>query len=750
MFEPPQTQPEVVMQQAPSLRELALIGGGHTHVQVLRKLIMAPLRGVRVTVIVDRPVSMYSGMVPGFVAGQYRADELAIDVRPLAQRAGARLIVAPVLRVDAAAKRVELRGRPPLRYDLASLNIGSTVAHLDLPGVREHAWPTRPITSFVARLDRWFAQQSPSSEPFPVVIVGGGAAGVELAFCLHERLRALGCERPEVTLVTSGERLLSERSPRLSKLIATEAAARGIALRAGARAASVEADAVVLESGERLPSRLTAWVAGASALPLATASGLPTDARGFVRVRDDLRVVGFDDLFAAGDCAVLESWPDIPKAGVYAVRQGPVLWDNLVATALGEGRELTPYRAQRDYLALLNLGDGRAVGSKWGLHAGGAMAFQWKDQIDRAFMAKFQVLGLDGSELPGFLRGLPAMDDGAMRCGGCAAKVGPDPLHAALDRLPPPAEDATVHLGAAERDDVAEVSHGGRRLVVSTDGMSAMVDDAWWVGRVAAANALSDLYAHRSLPRHATAWVQVPASEDPEELLVHTLSGVRATLDAAGVSLVGGHSSVATELAVGVTVFGDRDGRLMRQAEPGDVLVLSRPLGSGVLLRADRLGRATGPWMQALLEDLARGNGPGAAALRLQEDAVAVTDVTGFGLVGHLWSLLGRGRLSALLHLDALPTYDGVDYLLQHGVRSTFHGQNAALASHVRAGEADPNRLALLYDPQTSGPLLVALPEDDARALVAHLIAGGDDAAAIVGRVDRVAQGERATIRVVS
>ncbi|MEC7946816.1 MAG: FAD-dependent oxidoreductase, partial [Myxococcota bacterium] len=471
-------------------REVVLVGGGHAHVQVLRRQVMAPLPDARITVVVDRPLAVYSGMVPGFVAGQYPRHALEIDIRPLARRAGARVVVSRAERINAARQEIHLEGRPPLRYDLCSLNVGATVAGHALPGVREHALSTRPIGHFVARVDAAMERlrHSTGDAPTRIVIVGAGAGGVELAFCLHTRLRSSG-RNLDICLVGSGPEPLPGRHPRVVKKVRDAARDRDIRLLDGARVVAVESDAVLLADERRIPADLVVWVAGAAPHGLARSSLLPTDQRGFIRIDDQLRVVGHTNLFAVGDCALLDSWPDCPRAGVYAVRQGPVLAANLGAAL--RGRPPAAYRPQRDFLTLLNLGDGRAIGARNGLVVEGRMTFRLKDWIDRRFMERFQVLGPDGAARTGFETGMPEMaaTEMEMGCGGCAAKVGATPLARALGRLPPQ-DDADIAMGIDPPDDAVALRRAGETLVASVDAFPAFTDDPWLVGRVAARNAV--------------------------------------------------------------------------------------------------------------------------------------------------------------------------------------------------------------------------------------------------------------------
>jgi len=712
--------------------DLALVGAGHAHVQVLRRFMMAPMRGVRLTLVVDRPIAVYSGMVPGFVAGDYAAPELEIDAVPLARRAGARVVIAPAVSLDPAARRIELAGRPPLVFDVASLDVGATVRDLDLPGVREHALATRPIASFVSELD---ARVAALPERPRLVVVGAGAAGVELAFTLDARLRAAG-RRPALCVVAAGGDVLEGYPARVRRLARRTLAARGIELRCGTRVRGVTRDGVDLGDAA-LAADLVVWATGAAPLPFPCGPGLPRDAAGFVPVRPSLEVEGCPGIFAAGDCASLPFAPWVRKAGVYAVRQGPVLDANLRAKLRG-GR-LRDYAPQRDFLTLLNLGDGAALGAKWGLAARGRGVVRWKDRIDRRFMRRFQVLDATGAPAEGFpSRESMGMEE--MPCGGCAAKVGAGALDAALARLAKAPDDPSVRVGLAERGDAALLAlPRGDRVLATVDAFRAFTDDPWWVGRVAAVNAISDVLAMGGRARHALALVNVPEedADRAEETLFQVLSGVRAALDPLGVSLVGGHSTSGGDLYVGLSVMGDPEGEPLPRSglAPGDRLVLTKALGTGVLLAADMRGLLPGPDLAALLGALARPNLEAARVAREVETG-ACTDVSGFGLAGHASELLRASGVSARLHAGALPAWPAARELLARGLRSTYHEQNArgrrGIAVEAGVDRADAE---LLFDPQTSGGLLFGVAAARAGEALAALRAAGDADAAVIGEV---------------
>jgi selenide,water dikinase len=597
--------------------------------------------------------------------------------------------------------------------------------------VRAHALATRPIHDFVDRLDAALAEarKERGAEPLRVVVVGGGAAGVEVAFTLEARLRAQATAS-RFTLVAAWPTLLPGAASGFARKTEREAGRRGIRLRLGAEVTGARADRVCLLDDADEPADLVVWATGAAALPWLAEVEVPRNSDGFLRVRESFQCVGFDDLFAAGDCAALDAHPWVPKAGVYAVRAGPILDANLRARLAG-GR-LRPYRPQRDFLALLNLGGGRALGGKWGLAVAGRSVWRVKDAIDRRFVTRFRA------------DSLPEMGDEPMPCGGCAAKLDAGALTRALAALPPAAEDDSVLLGLDRADDAAAFrTKAGDVVLATVDGFRAFSDDPWLVGRVAAVNAVSDVYAKGGRPRHALAWVTLPEAEGAgsERMLVQVMAGVRAALDPLGVSLVGGHTTTGPELQVGLAITGELapgepplgQGGLA----PGDRLVLSKPLGSGVLLAADMQGRARGEWIEALHLSLLRANDAAAVVAR-RFGARAATDISGFGLAQHLGAMLRASGLAASVDAAALPSYPGALSLLRDGVRSTFHGQNVASASLLCDATSLEQRPegALLFDPQTSGGLLFGVSAEQADRALAALQEGGDRGAAVIGRVE--------------
>lgn len=754
-------------------KTLVLVGGGHAHVQVLRRFAMDPPPGARLVVVLDQPIAVYSGMVPGFVAGDHPLSALEIDVVPLARRAAAAVILSAAVDLDPIRREIHFADRPPLRFDLASLDVGSTVRGQDLPGVAEHALSTRPIARFASELEARLARfaraatardgssRTGSARMPEILVVGAGAAGCELALALAGRLRGTDPARGiRIRLATAEATALAGASRALERATAAALCEQEIELlvktrilaidrvhddedEAMAGGAGAPAFLAQTDRGERLAADLVVWATGAAPIAFVRsigARGVACDASGFLAVRDTLQWRDDDALFAVGDCARQDAHPWVPRAGVYAVRQGPVLERNLRAALAG--LRLEPYRPQRDFLALLHRGDGQAIGGKWGLAFSGRGMLRLKHRIDLAFMQRFQVLAESETAASANTERdslASAIDDG-MPCGGCAAKVEARLLGAVLDRLPPAPPDDSVLAGLSARDDVAATRAGDGRITLhNLDSIRAFCDDPYLVGRVAAANALSDLFAKGGQPRHAQALIGLPEDAGPdlrEAMLEEALLGLRAVLDPLAVSLLGGHTQTSDVLTIGLAITGEgpQRGPWLSQsgARADDELWLTKPLGTGVVLAADMRGHARGTWIAAAHAAMVRTNAT-AGRIVHSAGAHAATDVTGFGLAGHLLSLLRDATLAVALERRAIPLLPGAAELFARGLRSTAHAGNRADFAPRIAGASEADE-AWLFDPQTSGGLLFALPPSAGPALRSAFESAGEPAPVRIGR----------------
>ncbi|RTL62648.1 MAG: selenide, water dikinase SelD [Hyphomicrobiales bacterium] len=736
----------------PVLKDIVLVGAGHAHVGVLRMFGMNPVPGVRLTLITRQVHTPYSGMLPGLIAGTYTFDEAHIDCAPLAAFAGARIYQDEAVGLDLDGKRVVCRGRPPVPYDVLSIDIGSTPGLGGVAGADAHAVPVKPIDGFLERFEAARARVLAARGKASIVVVGGGAGGVELMLALERRLRedlvarGLDAKGISYTIVSASGDILPAFPQRFRGLAGEALAARGIDVVTGDRVARVEEGRLVLESGVTRPADVVFWTTQAAAAPWLRETGLALDANGFIRVGRTLQSVSHPDVFAAGDIAAMDNAPR-PKSGVFAVRQGKTLADNLARIVAG--RPLRHHRPQREAMYLLSMADGHAIGSRNGFVFSGPWVWRWKDRIDRRFMQKFNELPQMPAEAAPQVAGvadreaIKEISALAMRCGGCGAKVGATVLSRALGAIVPVArEDVVVGLDAP--DDAAIVDTGGPLLSVQTiDYFRAIVDDPYIFGKIAANHALGDIYAMGGEPQTALAIATIPYGLEAkvEADLSMMMAGANEILHDAHCALVGGHTSEGAELALGFALNGlvARD-KAMRKGglRPGDALLVTKPIGTGSLLAAHMRAKTKSRWLFAALAHMVQSNRKAAEIIQ-QHGAHAATDVTGFGLLGHLVEMVRASNVDVSLDVGAVPLLDGLEETMALGIFSSLQPQNVRLRRAIRNLEAAASHplYPALFDPQTAGGLLAAVPADQAEACLAALHKAGYVRAARIGTVQQ-------------
>lgn len=699
--------------QTPSLpftKDLVLIGGGHSHALVLQAWAMNPLPGARVTLINPGPTATYSGMLPGFVAGHYQRDQLDIDLIRLARRAGARLVMAAATGIDTQARRIQVKGGPDIGFDVASIDIGTTSGMPDLPGFAKHGVPAKPLGRFATR----WARYADSTGPARVAVIGGGVAGAELALAMAHRLRNAG--RDAQVSVIEQNRAFTALGPKAASQMRAALKQHGIMLLEGAAPERISKTGVHLNDGRRVEADFITGAAGAKPHEWLAGTGL-TDSQGFIPI--DLRLRSSNPtIFAVGDCAEMTASPR-PKAGVYAVRQAPILLNNLRATLSGSGG-LKPYVPQNDYLKLVSLGEKAALGERLGITFSGRWVWRWKDQIDTAFMDKFSLPKPIKPALPWpRASGTVPAGDQAL-CGGCGAKLGLPTLRRALHGN----DDTPVG------DDAAILRVGQTRQVISHDHLRAMVDDPVTLTRIAAVHALGDIWAMGATPQAAVSSIILPHQSPvlAERHLREITQTAHDVMTQAGAKIVGGHSTQGAEMTIGFTVTGLCHGEpiTLEGARPGDHLILTKPLGSGVIMAGDMEGKARGTDVAEALRVMTR---PQTRAARHLANAHAMTDVTGFGLVGHLSNMLHASGVGAEIVQDAIPLMTGALRLSEKGIRSTLYPQNREGFEHF----PETAHSSLLFDPQTGGGLLAAIGGDPAPVIEA--LRQDEETAALIGRI---------------
>ena len=711
---------------------IVLLGIGHTNAYVLKQWRMQPRHDAELICVSNHALASYSGMFPGVLSGQYTLEESQIDLVRLCRAAGARLVTGRIKSIDHEYRELLFEDHPPLAYDWLSIGVGSQPDQRDLE-IADGAsiLVLKPMQTLLGRLQQHlqdWVRNAPNSVECRLLIVGGGVGGIEVGLCLQKWLKKEYPQtRFQLTLAYRGGRLAGGLSPAAEQQLRKVLQGQGIELLSESEVVRVAHDHVETRSGQQIPADGVIWATGAVGANWMQGLGLPLDDRGFLRTQANLTCVDHPRIFAVGDCGSIDGQA-IPKAGVYAVRQGPVLWENL-ARGL-EGQELRDFVPQGNFLKLVNAGDGTAIADYFGKSWRAGWVWKWKNRIDRRFMSMYQ----------DYTAMAPVMDTGESElqqpfCAGCGSKVGAQLLSRVLTRLSQATSDQPVSQQPVSEqmvssldkiEDVALVPQERHPWAAwSVDYFTSPVEEPALAGRIAALHAASDLHAKGLEPEHAVAIVQIPHGDpvEQERYLFEALSGALQELNGMNCRLVGGHTIESERFALGFSMLANVDEKQVRSKsspQEGDYLIVTKPLGTGILLASHMNAECRALWWEPLIRSMLQSNAwAGKTAARL--GAHAVTDITGFGLAGHLVEMLAPQQFSAACALGRVPLLPGVMELIREGVQSTLAPANRqSESSFRRSGDVTLEQLAgdlgaaysSLFDPQTCGGLLIALPAE--------------------------------------
>lgn len=686
---------------------LVLAGGGHTHALLLKKWALHPeSKPDDLVVLVSKySTTLYSGMVPGLLAGLYQIKDLEINLRQLSDQAKITFIKAEILGLDVKNKQLIFDNRAPLSFTRLSLNLGAITP----PSENKNPFhiTIKPLEGALA----WIATQDLEDQreiTTPLTIIGSGLAAIEASLALRKRWK----NRPLQLQVRKGRKRMQPFLKELNKanirLIPDDQVINGPALRC---------------TGSRPP----AWL---------SQSGLPMNDEGRIRTDRSLQVLDHPDLFATGDCAIIEMEPR-PASGVWAVRAAPILAKNI--TRQTTNQPLIEWRPQQHAVQLVGGFNRAGEPVAWALRNGFSLGpsrrlWRWKKTIDLRFMGMFQMQPM-------------ANESHAMACRGCAAKLPARSLEKAL-------EQAGLGIYGTEPQDAAQLDEQWSQ---SVDGFPALISDPWLNARITTLHACSDLWACGQRVHSAQMILTLPEipSQQQEWLMSQSLQGAQSALIQQSAQLLGGHTLVARDqspstpamgLQLTLTVNGKQNprGRFWGKGklQPGDALLLSRSLGTGVILAAAMAGATKSHHLEQALEQMATSQHHLLEQLLAQESQQltcihACTDITGFGLLGHLGEMISASQPDILIKLqkDAIPSLPGSLELLGEGYYSTLapsnrrswalldpagnHPAKVSLTSASTRSHWQDNQsiLELLVDPQTCGPLLVSCSKSAAKVL---------------------------------
>jgi selenide, water dikinase len=735
-----------------------------------RKLVLE--QGIRVTLIARDVHTPYSGMLPGFVAGHYTMEDIHLDLEKLCRFSNIRLIHASARSISYGnVKEIECDdGRPPVRYDALSIDVGSAPSGTP----PSHVIPVKPIAHFAARymqlqdIMKRSTQLYSASNPFRVLVVGGGAGGIELACAVQYNLQCIlerqGISKDAVKLViaTRGGSLLEQHNGNVRKIFRRIVAERNIEILYNTEVTDIE----LLESGKKVtvtnagtPIQFDEclWCTNACAPDwISQNTPFATTSEGFLRVHTTYECIHHPGVFAAGDCCHMDQYPR-PKAGVFAVRAGPPLLENVLNYLTS--RRLVSHKPQRHFLGIISTGDQYAIASKGNWFAlEGKLVWKLKDYIDRTWMAKYielpdvekmmeQMHLKISKSIPDAVRQkgpevLAAFAADSMRCGGCGAKVGATTVSRVLKAIYQRQLKRAKLFNlsdphAIDHDDAAvvPVPKGVVATINTIDYFRSFVSDPFVFGKVAAVHALSDIHAMGAKAQTALALAVVPFAADEnitESTLLELLSGASDVFQDENVQIVGGHTCEGSELACGFAIQGYTGSpeRLLRKrgGRVGDKIVLTKPIGTGALFAADMRAKCKGDFVVEALQSMIVSNVQASDIAARTKGVHSCTDVTGFGLAGHLLEMLvaeQEKQIGADLQIHDIPFLPGGIEASRNKIFSSLQRDNIrngrAVSNHADVAAACPIEYPLIFDPQTAGGLLFFVDRESCPGFVNEL-----------------------------
>ena len=720
-----------MIQVQPIVKHVVLIGGGHTHALVIRMWAMKPIPGVRLTLISPSWQTPYSGMLPGLLAGHYTYDDVHIDLRKLCTWANIRFIEDRVVALERNHKILTLKHHPDMTYDTVSIDIGAS-PNLKRPGFKAFAHPVKPINQFypnyLACIERCRLHKPSSKSPFRIAVVGGGAGGIEVVLAMANALSDI--QHLNITLILKKEALLTTYPHKIAQAVSTALNEMGVIIESNFNVIKVEKNSLISDQNQKVCADEIFFCTQVVASEWPKKAGLECDTNGFITVNKQLKSINDDNIFAVGDIANMATTPRA-KAGVYAVRQAPVLLENIKRHLLKKA--LIPYVPQDGFLSLISLGQKKAIAAKnsFTVTKRSFQTMLWciKDAIDQRFMSKFDDLPLlsmhSHQEID--LRLIDQTQQNeiknhAIRCAGCGSKVGSSVLRNVINHLL--GEDHFMPEDAV----IIKTPHSS--LLQTVDQITSPIDDPYLFGKIATLHALSDIFAMNATPKSVQILLNLPFAaigiQTQEMTLV--MQGVLEVLNAHNCHLSGGHTAEAKELSLGLVVNAlPRQNKSLfhkNRLKSGDILVLSKPIGTGVILAAQMQNVGSkdwcykGSWHSAAINSMLLSNQQ-ASHIFSELEIEACTDVTGFGLLGHLAEMLEASRCKADIKLEQIPLLAGARELSEQNIRSSLYPHNLEISNKLSISAEIINHptYPLLFDPQTSGGLLAGVSPEKFLAL---------------------------------
>ncbi|MBF95707.1 MAG: Selenide, water dikinase [Alphaproteobacteria bacterium MarineAlpha9_Bin4] len=672
-------------------KDLVLLGAGHSNIEVIRYFGKLKLEGLRITLISKHTHTTYSGMVPGYIEGEYQWNDINVDLVKLCYRNDIKIIIGEVTKVLGEQKKVFLKNRPPIEFDFLAVNLGIKSKTENIIGANKFALSLKPISEINKILKNILASKSKN-----IVIVGAGAAGVEVSLALKKRLIKTNVKK-NIILIAKGNSLMKSYNQSVSKKLNKELKKNNIQIRYNSSVTKIKKNYIEINNKDKVLSSCTLLATNASAPDVLKKSDLSLSINGFIEVTRELQSKNFKYIFASGDIADIENLK-LVKAGIYAVKQAKILKVNLRNFFLK--KELKCYLPQKSYLSLIGTANGKAIANKSILTLRGTFFWKLKKFIDRRFINKYSVIGFKENNLDQIKSTEPI--DYAMQCNGCGSKVPQNVIKNIFSK--------NYMIGSND----ADLIYGTKDLVHTVDVITSLIDDDYLMGRIAAKHSLNDLIAANSYLVSTQMMLGVPKSSTTiqKRCVYQIKEGALSIFKEFNIKINGGHTySVDDEKStVGFSLIGKMKNRFTKNNKDNNKLkiYMTGKVGTALVIAALRQNKISGKYYHEVIKEMTKSNFVIYEAFK-KYNITDITDISGFGLALHLKNLLIRNKRfkGANIYLDKIMILKGAIEAMKCNVLSSLSYSNKSNLNNYLEIKSNKNDiLDILFDPQTAAGFL--------------------------------------------
>ena len=697
------------------IKNLVLVGCGHSHLYALKHLAMAPMKNVVITLISDVLYTPYSGMIPAYIAKHTNFENSHIDIVPLAKFANTNLINENINKIDFKNKKILFHHRPPLQYDVVSINIGSQAATYNIDNADKHAIKIKPIHTFLKYWDEHINEIPKWQGLYYITIVGGGTSSIEVILAMQYRIRKAlekkrrAFESVKYQIITSHDTILTKHNSKVQQYFINFLQEKDIKLITQTRIREVQEKEIISEQGVVFPSNFTLLATGASPQSWVKNCSIATDKQGCILVKNTLQSLSYPEVFATGDIATIENYKR-EKSGVYAVKQGRYIYENICK--FFENKPLKNYTPQENFLSLISTGNKNAVLSKNNRFYSGSNMWKLKMKIDENFVKRYNTLPTMKEDFESNDKTYIPDDYNKMRCGGCGNKAAGTVLYKVLNNLKTFKNPAVVKTHAFFEDAAVLKMDAKQYLVQSVDFFKNFLDDPFTFGKITANHCLNDILAMGAEPISALVTLTIPLSDPDtmENLTTQILTGAQQFLSEHNTSITGGHTNEGKDLVLGFCINGKiaPQSLLHSSLQPEQTLILTKYLGCGILWAAYNRRKLKGKHYELTLQNMLLSNSEALKILQ-KYNVTACTDISGFGFIGHLCEMLKNTTTKVDIITNEIPCLENIEEYTTAGIYSSIYEANRIYAHQIHPSLEIDNIPPILFDPQTAGPLLASV-----------------------------------------